>query len=249
MNLAPKHSRPRRLLLVEDEIIIAEPIIRGLRESGYDVDLAENGEEGELMALSEYYDLLIVDWRLPGKNGLELINTLRASGLGTPILMLTALGEVEHRVTGLDAGADDYLSKPVSFEELLARIRALLRRTPSGHYEQMQLKSGPVVVNIAKQIVTVGDAILPLRSKEYELLELLVRHGDESISRSMIADRVWGSTLEVTDNAINVTVAGLRQKLSVALNSIFGQHGHSLLTIETVRGKGYRLVAERRCHD
>ena len=161
MTVAPKQ---RRLLLVEDEIIIAGPIIQGLQEEGYSVDLADDAEEGELMALSQEYDLLIVDWRLPGRSGLELIDRLRGTGYGVPILMLTALGEVEHRVAGLNSGADDYLAKPVSFEELLARIRALLRRTPSGQYEQMQLKHGPLVVNIAKQLATVGGAILPLRT-------------------------------------------------------------------------------------
>ena len=246
MTVAPKQ---RRLLLVEDEIIIAGPIIQGLQEEGYRVDLADDAEEGELMALSQEYDLLIVDWRLPGRSGLELIDRLRGTGYGVPILMLTALGEVEHRVAGLNSGADDYLAKPVSFEELLARIRALLRRTPSGQYEQMQLKHGPLVVNIAKQLATVGGAVLPLRTKEYDMLELLVRHGGDAISRTMIADRVWGSALEVTDNAINVTVAGLRQKLSVALNSFFGEQGHALLKIETVRGKGYRLVIEGDSHE
>lgn len=249
MKVTVEQNRTKKLLLVEDEAIIAEPIMRGLREEGYDVDYADNGKEGEWMALSEDYDLLIIDWRLPGRSGLEVINRLRSTGCVVPILMMTALGEVEYRVAGLNSGADDYLTKPVFFEELLARIRALLRRVPTGQYEQMQLKLGPLVVDIAKRLVTVGNATLHLRLKEYEMLELLARHGGEAISRSMIADRVWGSDLEVTDNAINVTVAGLRRKLSVALRSSLGEQGDALVTIETVRGRGYRLLVKRDFHD
>ncbi|MFB3132742.1 MAG: DNA-binding response regulator, partial [Rhodothermales bacterium] len=154
-------------------------------------------------------------------------------------LMLTALGDLEHRVAGLDAGADDYLPKPFKFEELLARLRALLRRPPLATQEQV-LHLGTLELDTKRREASLGDARLDLRPKEYALLEDLLRHPDEVLSRTVIAERVWGDPYYVTDNVIDVTVSSLRQKLAEAQPA---PRGKQALRIETVRGVGYRLVA------
>lgn len=230
-----------KLLLVEDEMTLAGPVVRGLEEEGYAVDLAQDGVEGERRALSETYDVLIVDWRLPRMDGRTLVELLREKGYARPILMLTALRDVDHKVAGLDAGADDYLTKPFSFEELLARLRALLRRIPSAaplaaDLQPVHLNAGPLEMDTARRQVSYGQITLHLRTKEYQLLELLLRHQGEVLSRSIIAERIWGSVYEVTDNAIDVTVSGLRQKLSEASKDA------DAVIVETVRGVGYQLL-------
>lgn len=229
-----------KLLLVEDEMTLAVPVMRGLEEEGYTVDLAQDGVAGEVQALSATYDVLIVDWRLPRKDGRTLVEQLRERGYTRPILMLTALRDVDHKVAGLDAGADDYLTKPFSFEELLARLRALLRRIPSmtplaADYQPVHLSAGSLEMDTARRQVRYNQVPLSLRAKEYQLLELLMRHRGEVLSRSVIAERVWGSVYDVTDNAIHVTVSGLRQKLSEA------SPDRETVTVETVRGVGYVL--------
>ncbi len=218
---------------------LAVPVIRGLEEEGYAVDLAEDGIEGETRALSAVYDVLIIDWRLPRRDGRTLVERLRKQGYARPILMLTALRDVDHKVAGLDAGADDYLTKPFSFEELLARLRALHRRIlaapVAADLQAVHLHVGPLEVDTARRRVRYGQTALHLRTKEYQLLELLLRHQGKVLSRSIIAERIWGSVYEVTDNAIDVTVSSLRQKLSAA------EANDGTVTIETVRGVGYAL--------
>ena len=224
-----------RILVVEDEARLAALLRRGLEAEGYLIDVAADGLEGEILALENAYDAIIVDWRLPRQDGKVLIERHRASGKSTPILMLTALDAIEHRVAGLDAGADDYLTKPFSFEELLARVRALLRR-PTGIQRSTILREGELVVNTDRREVSWEGKQLFLRPKEYALLELLLRSKDTVVSRSVIAEQVWGSIVYVTDNVIDVTISSLRQKFG-------GRAGgeEAALAIETVRGVGYRL--------
>ena len=238
----PAPATACRLLLVEDEAAIAEPVRRGLEEEGYVVTVEADGQRGLAEALGGEYDAVVVDWRLPRLDGRTLVERLRAGGLAVPVLMLTALGDVEYRVAGLDAGADDYLSKPFSFEELLARLRSLLRRARAPAHEEpglqrIHLRLGRLHLDAARRTVRVGDdGELDLRGKEYRLLEVLLRHAGEVVSRTRIAERVWGSPFDVTDNAIDITASGLRQRLADA--------GPMGIRFDTVRGVGYRLAAE-----
>lgn len=230
-----------KLLLVEDEQSVADPIQRGLTEEGYQVDHARDGQEGLLLALTGSYDALILDWRLPGMDGLSIVERIRGAKSRLPVLMLTAMRDIDYRVEGLNAGADDYLTKPFSFEELLARIRALMRRNlearkPVG-MDQVLLAAGPLQMDTIRRTVHLNGRLLILRMKEFQLLEVLMRRLDEVVTRTYIAELVWGSPFEVTDNAIDVTVSNLRQHLEtdIAENS---QH----IVLETVRGVGYRLI-------
>ena len=229
-----------RLLLVEDEESIAGPVRRGLEEEGYHVDIAPDGEQGLRLALTEEYDLFVVDWRLPGMDGRTLVERLRGLRVRTPVLMLTALRDVDHRVAGLDAGADDYLAKPFAFEELLARLRALARRTaskevPVGH-QKIHLEAGPLQMDTARRTAHLEGRPLDLRAKEYALLELLLRLRGEVATRTLIAERVWGSAFDVTDNAIDITISNLRQRLAKAADDVAEP-----VAVETVRGVGYRF--------
>ncbi len=230
------------VLLIEDEARLAASVRRGLEEEGYTVDIALDAAEGERLALSRGYDLYVVDWRLPCGDGKTLVERIRAAGRREPVLMLTALADVEHRVAGLEAGADDYLPKPFEFEELLARIRALLRRPPLAQQEQT-LRIGALTMDVGAQRVTLagpdGTALLNLRPKEFALLEVLLRSEGAVLSRSVLADRVWGGALYVTDNALDVTTSGLRQRLSDAER----EAGTEAARVETVRGVGYRLFS------
>ena len=227
------------VLLVEDEKSLSDPVKRGLEEEGYVVDVASDGPKGLMKALADEYDVLIVDWRLPGLDGRTLVERLRAAGRSRPVLMLTALRGVEHRIAGLDAGADDYLAKPFSFEELLARLRALRRRASEGagpttvHNDYLEL--GSLVLDVARRSARIGSVELGLRTKEYLLLELLARRVGQVVTRTVIAERVWGSPFEVTDNAIDVTVSNLRSRLSDAAEDGGG------IAVATVRGIGYCL--------
>lgn len=225
------------LLLIEDEERLAATLKTGLEEEGYVVDVARDGIEGETLALDNAYDALVVDWRLPGRDGKTVIEHLREAGRVYPIIMLTALGDLEHKVTGLDAGADDYLPKPFKFEELLARLRALLRRPALSPTEPM-LQLGPLRIDTRRREVTLSEVSLDLRPKEYGMLEDLARHPDEVISRTVLAERVWGDAFNVSDNVIDVTVSNLRHKLDEAQPRSGSQ---AIVQVETVRGIGYRL--------
>lgn len=225
------------ILIIEDEARLARTLQEGLSEEGYTVDVAADGRTGEAMALANAYDALVVDWRLPGQDGKTVIERVRAAGRAYPILMLTALDDVEHRVAGLDAGADDYLPKPFVFEELLARLRALLRRPPLVA-QQNRLQVGPVELDVRRRQVTVAGESLNLRPKEFALLELFLRDPEVAHARTVIAERVWGDPFYVSDNAIDVTISGLRQKLDEAQAAAAGPR----VQVETVRGVGYRLV-------
>lgn len=230
------------LLLVEDEVSLVRGLEMGLEEAGYTVDVAYDGVEGEARALSATYDLLVVDWMMPRQDGLTMVKRVREAGVHCPILMLTALTDVKDRVRGLDAGADDYLTKPFSFDELFARLRALRRRDQRQQRPSMRLEAGPLVVDRRARKAFWHNDPLNLRPKEYELLELLLRRANEALTRTVIAETVWGSTF-VTDDTINTTISGLRRKLRDADLETVG------IALQTLRGIGYRLTTEEPVSD
>ena len=226
-----------RILLVEDQEDFADGLKMGLQEAGYAVDLAYDGEQGEARALADDYDLLVIDWMLPKQDGATLIKRLREAGQDCPILMLTAMSDVEDRVEGLDAGADDYLTKPFAFAELFARLRALSRRVDrEGPAANLQITVGPLLIDRRSRKVYWNGEPLELRHKEYEVLELLARRIDEAVTRTVIAESAWGSTF-TSDDTINTTISGLRQTLRAVQDET-----SPALTLETVRGVGYRLT-------
>lgn len=232
------------ILLIEDEVRLAASIQRGLAEEGHRVDHAADARAGEGLALERGYDAFVVDWRLPGGSGKALIETLRAAGRREPILLLTALGDLEHRVAGLDAGADDYLAKPFAFEELVARLRALLRRPPL-RQQAGRVTLGALTLDDDRRRVVLrgarGESLVNLRPKEYALLDALLRHPGAVLARHVLAERVWGDAPYVTENAFDVTMSGLRQRLADAER----EAAVEAPAIETVRGVGYRLVDAR----
>lgn len=221
-----------RILLVEDEKKMASFIERGLKEEGYAVDTASDGELGWEYASTNDYDVIILDWMLPKMNGLALCSKIRQAGYRTPVLMLTARDGVEDKIKGLDQGADDYLTKPFAFDELLARIRALLRR-PRELQEEAILKSGNLTVDLIGRCVTAGSEEISLSQKEFALLEFLMRHKGEVVSRAQIAEHVWDIHFDPMSNTIDVYINFLRKKID---------GGRQKSRIETVRGAGYRLL-------
>jgi DNA-binding response OmpR family regulator len=221
-----------RVLVVEDETKIANALREGLEGEHYEVAVARTGEDGFFRASAEAFDLIVLDVMLPGRCGLEILRALRQKGTTTPVLILTARDAVEDRVVGLDGGADDYLVKPFAFPELLARIRALLRR---GRPDQaLRLQTGPLEMDLVTRRVTRGDRELHLTTREYELLQYLMRHAGHLVSREMLAQDVWKETARATplDNVIDVHIARLRKKVD--------PEPHPPL-IHTVRGVGFVL--------
>jgi two-component system copper resistance phosphate regulon response regulator CusR len=219
-----------RVLVVEDERKLAQVLAAGLRAEHYDVVVADTGEDGFFHVSSEAFDLVLLDVMLPKRSGLEILKTLRQRGLQTPVLILTARDGIEDRVLGLDLGADDYLVKPFAFPELLARIRALLRRgRPS---EVFRLKAGDLEMDTATRRVMRGGRTLDLTSREFELLEYLLRHQGHLVSREMLAREVWKEPRRGTplDNVINVQIARLRKKVDSDTDRRL---------IHTVRGVGF----------
>ena len=221
-----------RVLLVEDEPLIAEFVAKGLRESGHSVDHAATGPDGLHMASHENYDALILDRMLPGLDGLELLRTLRASGHRTPVLMLSSLGEVEQRVQGLRGGADDYLAKPFSFAELAARLDGLLRRQASSPEASTRLRVADLEMDLLKRNVRRGGQTLDLQPREFRLLEYMMRHAEQVVTRTMLLEAVWDYHFDPQTNVIDVHVSRLRQKID-------RDRGPPLL--HTVRGAGYLL--------
>ena len=225
-----------RVLVVEDERKVAKALREGLEAERYDVRVASTGEEGFFLANHESFDLVVLDLMLPRRGGLEVLATLRKRGLQTPVLILTARDTVEDRVQGLDCGADDYLVKPFAFPELMARIRALLRR---GRPDQiLKLQQGDLSMDLATRTVMRGGRSVDLTVKEFEMLEYFLRHGGHVVSREMLARDVWRVSARATplDNVIDVTVARLRRKIDDAFESKL---------LHTVRGVGFVLRAER----
>ena len=220
-----------RVLLVEDDRKAARLLTRGLQEEGFVVDVAYSAEEGDERAFDVEYDVIVLDWLLPGADGLSLCRDLRLRGLHAPILMLTARDGLADRVAGLNSGADDYLTKPFAFEELLARIRALLRR--SDLTRPLVLTVADLSLDPLSHRVSRGTAPLDLTPKEYAILEILMRQTGEVVSRSRLAESLWDADLIGLDNLIDVHVSRLRRKVD-------GPGGPAL--IQTVRGRGYRLA-------
>ena len=219
-----------RVLVVEDEPKMASLVKRGLEEEGISVDVAGRGEDAVWMAGSTEYDAVVLDVMLPGLDGFEVCRRLRADDVWTPVLMLTARDAVEDRVAGLDGGADDYLVKPFSFEELLARLRALARR--GAGERPAVLAVGDLRLDPATRRVSRGDAEIALSQKEYALLETLMRRPGQALSRLQLLEHAWDDTYENRSNVIDVYIRYLREKI----DRPFGVD-----TIETVRGVGYRL--------
>jgi len=225
-----------RILVVEDEAKVARALQEGLEREEYQVVVARTGEEGFYLVSAEEFDLVILDLMLPGRDGLEVLSTLRKRGLVTRILILTARDAIEDRVQGLDRGADDYLVKPFAFPELLARIRALLRR---GRTEQVaRLKLADLEMDLVTRRARRGGKDVEFTLREFELLEYLLRHKDEVVSREMLAREVWNETSGATPlhNVIDVHIARLRRKIDDRSN-------HKL--IHTIRGVGYVLREEQ----
>lgn len=221
-----------RILVIEDEAKIAAALKQGLEAEHYQVALASTGEEGFYRLGSETFDLIVLDLMLPGRDGLEILKTLREQGRETPVLILTARDAVEDRVLGLDSGADDYLVKPFAFPELLARIRALLRR---GRSEQtLRLTTADLEVDLVTRKVVRGGRALDLTPREFEVLEYLLRHHGSIVSREMLSAEVWNEPSRATplDNLIDVYIARLRRKID---------DGFSSKLIRTVRGVGFVL--------
>ena len=219
-----------RALVVEDGAKMAALLRRGLQEEGFAVDVASNGEDGSWLGVENDYDVILLDLMLPDVDGIEVCRRLRAADRWAPILMLTARDGVQDRVAGLDAGADDYLTKPFSFDELLARVRALLRRGPSER--PPVLSAGDLSLDPATRRVTRGDVEVELTPKEFALLDLFLRHPGEALSRTRILEHVWDFAYEGDSNVVDVYVRYLREKV----DRPFGKR-----SIETVRGVGYRL--------
>lgn len=228
------------ILVVEDDHDLADVLQTGLEEAGHVIDVATDGLEGETEALTNDYDLLVVDWMLPGLDGRTLIKRLREAGSTCPILMLTAFSDLDHKIQGLDVGADDYLTKPFSFEELYARIRALSRRAERVGQGSGDITVGPLRMDPMRHVAELQGQVLDLRAKEYALLELLARRTNAVVSRTVIAERIWGSVVGTSDDVINMTVSTLRQKFQSAARHTNGPP----LAIKTIRGVGYTLAAE-----
>ena len=220
-----------RALIVEDDRAIAEFVGRGLREAGFAVDQAPDGETGLELALSEPYDVAIVDLMLPRRDGLSLIDELRRRGRATPVLILSARRTVDDRVRGLQSGGDDYLTKPFAFAELLARVQALVRRATRAP-EPTTLTIGDLTLDLLSRRVTRGGTPIELRPREFALLEYLMRNPGKVVSKTMILSHVWDYTFDPQTNIVDVLVSRLREKIDRPFN-------HKLL--RTVRGVGYAL--------
>ena len=222
-----------RLLIIEDDSVAANYLAKGLKESGYGVDLANDGERGLEMARSSEFDVLIVDRMLPRLDGLKVIETLRDEGDRTPVLVLSALGEVDQRVEGLKAGGDDYLTKPYAFAELLARVEALARRRNPDNV-QTKLVVGDLEMDLLSRTVVRGGQTITLQPREFRLLEFLMKHAGQVVTRTMLLEKVWDYHFDPQTNVIDVHISRLRSKIDKEFDRPL---------LHTVRGAGYRLEA------
>jgi len=220
-----------RILLVEDEHKIAASLKKGLEQESYAVDIAFDGTTGLDLALTEDYDLMVLDRLLPEIDGIEICKKIREKGIHTPVLMLTAKGQVQDKVEGLDAGADDYLTKPFAFEELLARIRALIRR-PKDNLGQI-LKINDLTLNTTTYEVKREGKRIDLSSKEFSLLEFLLRHPNQILSKEQIINHVWDYESDILPNTVEVYIGYLRNKIDKPFNNLHLLH--------TIRGFGYKI--------
>lgn len=224
-----------KILIIEDDVRTANALRAGLRGQGYDAAVAKTGEQGVLQLNSSSFDLLVLDWMLPGRDGLEILKDIRSRGAKTPVLLLTARDAVGDRVLGLDCGADDYLVKPFAFAELVARIRVLLRRT--GDTENLRRQVGDLVLDVENRRAHRNSKEVLLTPREFDLLAYLMRHHGQTVTRRMLAKDVWRESHRVTplDNVIDVHITHLRRKID---------EGHRVKLLHTVRGVGFVLRAE-----
>ena len=222
-----------RILVIEDDRDAASWLIKGLTESGHVIDHAANGEDGLAMAQENLHDILIVDRMLPKMDGLSIIRTLRAKGVTTPVLILSALSDVDERVKGLRAGGDDYLAKPYAFSELLARVEGLGRRN-SQEPQETKLKAVDLEIDLLTRTVTRGGQTIPLQPREFKLLEYLMRNAGHIVTRTMLLENVWDYHFDPQTNVIDVHVSRLRSKID---------KGFDEPLLQTVRGAGYMIRA------
>jgi len=226
-----------KLLIVEDDDKTAGALASGLRAEGYDVSAASTGEEALAALTASSFDVVVLDWMLPGRDGIEVLTVMRARGMTVPVLMLTARDAVPDRVRGFESGADDYLVKPFAFAELVARIRSLLRRAPA--VESLKRRLGDLSLDLEMRVVRRGDRRIDLTAREFDLLAYFLRQPGQVVTREMIARDVWRETKRATplDNVIDVHVAHLRRKVD---------DGYKTTLIQTVRGVGFVLREEPR---
>ncbi|WP_376095756.1 winged helix-turn-helix domain-containing protein [Roseomonas sp. CCTCC AB2023176] len=224
-----------RILLIEDDRTTADYLAKGLREDGWVVDLARDGKEGLFLALNESFDVIVTDRMLPGPDGITILRALRAlraAKVATPVLMLTALSDVDRRVEGLEAGADDYLGKPFAFAEFRARVRALARRPAAPAAEDTALVLDDIRMDLLRRTASRAGRTLDLHPTEWRLLEYMLRHPREVLTRTMLLEKVWDFSFDPTTNVVDVHVSRLRRKLEA---------GGEPPAIRTVRGAGYAL--------
>ncbi len=220
------------LLMIEDDADVAAYINKGLNEAGHTVDLAPDGKSGLGLATTEDYDAMIIDRMLPGVDGLTIVKSVRAADIHTPILILSALGEVDDRVEGLKAGADDYLTKPFAFSELDARLEALQRRSTSALNVETLLRVGDLELDQLSRTASRAGKAIELQPREYRLLEYLMRHAGQVVTRTMLLEHVWDYHFDPQTNVIDVHISRLRGKID---------KGHDKALLHTVRGAGYMI--------
>lgn len=222
-----------RILVVEDDAPLASILVRTLREESYAVDHAADGQEAEWLAFENPYDLIILDLMIPRKDGLSVLRDLRKGGISAPVLILTAKDATADKVAGLDVGADDYLTKPFSLDELTARVRALMRR--QGTDPVTVIEAGPLKIDTSRKEVTREGQVIELTAKEYALLEYLARHAGTVLSRTQLSEHVWDMNFEPTSNVVDVYIGYLRNKVD---------RPFSFPIIKTLRGHGYMIDSE-----
>lgn len=221
-----------RVLLIEDDPEVAAYIEKGLSESGHTVDQAQDGKNGLVFATTEDYDAMIIDRMLPGVDGLTIVKSVRAADIPTPILILSALGEVDDRVEGLKAGADDYLTKPFAFSELDARLEVLQRRSSANLNMDTHLRVGDLELDQLSRTASRGGQAIELQPREYRLLQYLMRHAGQVVTRTMLLEHVWDYHFDPQTNVIDVHISRLRGKID---------KGHATALLHTVRGAGYMI--------
>lgn len=228
-------SMSYKILLIEDDATTADYIARGLEEEGFTVDRADNGRDGLFLATDASHDAIILDRMLPAMDGMAVLAAMRAAGIATPVIILSALASADERVKGLTGGADDYLTKPFAFAELLARLRIILRRTMASQAPETLLSCGDLEVDLLSRRVRRGRRSIDLQPREFRLLDYLLRHSGQVVTRTMLLEGVWDYHFDPGTNVIDVHISRLRRKID--------EEGEAPL-IHTVRGAGYRLSEE-----
>lgn len=222
-----------RILIIEDDDNNARFMEKGLREAGHTVERCASGADGLTLALSEEFDAIVLDRMLPNIDGLSILKTLRSEGIETPVLLLSALGQLDHRIEGLKAGADDYLAKPFAFSELLARLETILRRARPSAGEATRLSAGDLELDLVARIAKRGGREIELLPREYRILEYLMRNAGRTVTRTMLLENVWDYQFDPQTNVIDVHISRLRRKID--------KNSEKPL-IHTIRGAGYRLA-------